>query len=157
MSIRDELDALADEDGLIHPQDVVEWARSHPDSELYQKFEWDLDKAAMAHWLYTARRLISVYVVYDNTHDRRTISLVSDRRSGGGYRDLDTVLESARMRYEAAQEAVAEIKRWRERVKQFTPELDELFDCIDRFRLPPFRPQRGRRGRRPIGPQQPEA
>lgn len=43
--------------GRIRPDDVVADARD-PSSPLHERFEWDVEKAAQAHWLDTARELI---------------------------------------------------------------------------------------------------
>lgn len=43
--------------GYIEPSAVVEAARD-PKSPIHDEFEWDVHKAAQAHWLDTARQLI---------------------------------------------------------------------------------------------------
>lgn len=57
------LEALADREGNIRPEDVVEAARN-PRHPLHGEFEWDLGKAAYTAWIARARTLIaSVRVV----------------------------------------------------------------------------------------------
>lgn len=135
MSVREELEQLVDINGLLHPRAVVEWARNHPGSELHRAFEWNVEKAAYAHWLWQARQLIIVHV-RDDFGERTTFSLVSDRRHGGGYRDLEEVLNTEEMRQEAVTQALAELQRWRDRHTHLRPELAGIFRAIDR-RLSP--------------------
>jgi len=52
---------LETEDGRLTPEAVIEDARQ-PNSPLHGEFEWDLSAAAYQHWLYTARRLISMTI-----------------------------------------------------------------------------------------------
>lgn len=145
MSIRDEIEALTRKDGLIHAEDIVNWARTHPESELHKRFPWDVEQAAYLHWLSVARRLIQVYVV-DTRGDRTTFSLVTDRVSGGGYRDSQQVLDNTEFRRQAAEQALVEVRHWRERNAAIS-ELDAIFTAIDEFELPPRRPPSPRRRR----------
>ncbi|HJQ56420.1 MAG TPA: hypothetical protein VJ890_05915 [Vineibacter sp.] len=131
MTVRDELLALSDADDTIYTRRVVEWARTHPDSELHKHFQWDVNKAAYAHWLWQARRLISVYVVTD-AGERETIALTLDYPDGGGYRPASQVLNNADLRYAALQDALAELQRWQDRHKRLQPELTSIFRAITR-------------------------
>lgn len=82
-------------DGKIYPEDVVKAARDKG-SPLHRYFTWDVQAAARARWLDEARELIRVHVSSGPTEERRYVfvSLMSDRVSGGGYRQLDDVLGS---------------------------------------------------------------
>lgn len=60
--IAQELEALKVA-GELQPQSVVDYAKSHPDSELHKHFNWDLKQAANSYWLQQARYLISKCVV----------------------------------------------------------------------------------------------
>jgi hypothetical protein len=131
VSLRGELEQLVSPDGLLHPRTVVEWARSHPESELYRQFQWDVEKAAWAYWLHQARQLIIIHV-RDDFGQRTVFSLVSDQRHGGGYRDMETVLSTDEMRAEAIQQAFDELRRWRDRFTHLRPELSPIFRVIDR-------------------------
>lgn len=142
MSIRSELEALTRNDGMIYAEDVVRFAQANPNSEVGRHYDWhDRDKASWQHWLSQARRLIQVYIRTPNG-ERKTYSLVSDRQNGGGYRDIGQVLNTAQMRREACEQALIEIRRWRERNSGLSPELDALFEAIDQFQFPPRRPAR---------------
>lgn len=64
-----------EKDGRLTPEAVVEDARD-PGSPLHELFEWNVDKAAMKHWMDRARTLIrSVEVVIRN--ERLTVSTVA--------------------------------------------------------------------------------
>jgi hypothetical protein len=161
--IRDELEALIDTNGVLHPRTVVEWARSHPNSDLGRSFDWDVERAAFAHWMDQARHLIQIHLVDVQEH-RETFSLQSDQRRGGGYRSVDVVFSTASMRAEAVKMAWQELRRWRERYFHLVPELSAVFRCIDRLSAgfggsspPPDPPGRGRGrgGGRPGGPPPP--
>lgn len=66
--------SLADPDGYIEPSAVITEARS-PRSLLHEDFNWNVQEAAEAHWLETARRLIR-FVKLHITIQHREISCV---------------------------------------------------------------------------------
>lgn len=132
MSIETELMALFDEEGLIKAQTVVEWARDNPDSELHghREFYWDDDvRAANEHRLNVARTLIRVHIQTDDG-DRATISLLQDRRTGGGYRQLGPVLSNAEMRAMAIKQALREFRAWERRYNHLK-ELAAVFEAAN--------------------------
>lgn len=129
--VGEELLALADDDGVIFPDQVVDWARGHPKSALHAQFQWDVARAAREHWLWQARQLIAVHVVDDAGH-RQTISLSIDRGHGGGYRPLDQVLANDELRRLAVGQAIGEALRWRERNSHLL-ELRPVFRSIERL------------------------
>lgn len=53
----DRIRSLSDVEGHIEPRDVIADARD-PRSPLHDEFNWNVDEAAEAHWLDTARGLI---------------------------------------------------------------------------------------------------
>ena len=60
MSIKSELLSIKGKRELLTAEEVVQWARAHPKSKLYQAPEfcgWDIRKSAYEHWLWAARRL----------------------------------------------------------------------------------------------------
>lgn len=83
VAIRERLEKLTDDNGgLLTPAIVVADARD-PDSPLHGQFEWDAKKAAYAHWIDTARRIIrSVRVdVTIKTMSVSTVAYVRDPAS----------------------------------------------------------------------------
>jgi hypothetical protein len=138
MMVEDELVALTDPDGFIKPHRVVEWAREHPESELYKHIEWDDTKAAdVVEWarenpeselhkriewndakaddayrLVQAWCLITIHIRSDDGQ-RGTISLIQDRNADGGYRHMDRVLSNYELRRMASRQALREFNTWR--------------------------------------------
>lgn len=108
--LSEELLALRNAAGLINPRDVVAWARRHPRSALYKHLEWDDKTAAEEHRIQQVRRLIAVHIVDDNAN-RRLVSLSIDRRSGGGYRDVDEVLAQPDLREVMLNDAFVDLRR----------------------------------------------
>lgn len=101
MSIRTELQKLREQnDGTLRPSVVVEFARTHPKSALHKRFDWDVKRAAMEHWLGQARDLIRVHIDIVDCGDakkpvRTFVSFKSARayESGErGYVETKTVL-----------------------------------------------------------------
>lgn len=125
-----EIVALRAKDGLYHPQTIVDWAQTHPQSALHDEFDWDDASAARTQRLDTARRLIAIHVIAP-TGQRQTVSLMRDRGAGGGYRDLDSVLNNAQFRREALLEALDEVSRWCDRHDHF-PELRPVARAVQR-------------------------
>lgn len=95
MTIKDELLSLRGDAEVLQAQEVVEWAKSHPESALHSAPEfcgWNVKKSAYEHWLQGARRLIAIHIVSEDGQ-RQFVSLSIDRsRPGGGYRDKDDVI-----------------------------------------------------------------
>jgi hypothetical protein len=94
MSIRDELLLIKGSDPVLHVEKVHEWAQVNVESDLHRSLEWNDAKAAYAHRLDQIRNLIAVYVRYEDRPEvRQLVSLSTDRAQGGGYRDIDDILE----------------------------------------------------------------
>jgi hypothetical protein len=129
MSLEDELIALTDGDGFIKPRAVVDWARENPTSEIYKHLEWDDAKAAAAHRLDQARRLIAIHVRQEDG-TRGTISLVQDRGPDGGYRHLGPVLSNRELRVMALRQALRELRRLEARYRHLT-ELSRVFEAAN--------------------------
>jgi hypothetical protein len=130
MTIATELEALYDENGLLHVDTAHDWAEQNPTSDLHNALEWDDAIAAREHRYWQIRRLIAIHVV-DVEHKRRTVSLVPDRSRGGGYRDLDNVMEVPSLREIAVRDALQAYQRLREKY-YWLSELAEIHSSIDR-------------------------
>jgi hypothetical protein len=126
VTIESELVALTDDEGFIKPRTVVEWARNNPDSEVYKHLEWDDVKAAEAHRIDQARRLIVIHVRSEEG-ERATISLVQDRNSNGGYRHMGAVMSNAQLRLMALRQALRELRRFEQRYRHLQ-ELGRIFE-----------------------------
>ncbi len=134
MSIRDELLEIQrdNDDNILHPREVVEWARRNTNSALHSAIEWDDQRAADAYRLVQVRRLIEVHVV-SGGGDQRVISLSSDRTAGGGYRSEADVIARPDLRAVMLRDALEELERVQakyERVKG----LSEVWEATDAAR-----------------------
>lgn len=132
MSIESELRALQNAEGKWLPTEVRDWARDNPNSDLHSLREWlwgDDAKAADEYRLGVARGLIRLHIVTDEG-DRATISLVQDRRTGGGYRELGPVLRNAELRQMALRQALRELRRFEQRYKHLH-ELAAVFEAAN--------------------------
>src|SRR5579864_8863396 len=79
MTIASELLDLEDEDGLIDPTTVVDWARDNPASALHGAIEWDDAIAAHAHRLWQVRRLVAIHIVTDDVSGSASRSCATAR------------------------------------------------------------------------------
>lgn len=133
MTIRDELLALKRRDGMIVAEDGIEWARKHPNSDLYRSLQWDDAKAAHEHRLWQVRRLIAIHIVSDEG-GRQVVSLSIDRtKERGGYRDLDDVLPRRDLREVLLQDALAELERVQAKYNRLQ-ELSEVWAAKDQVK-----------------------
>jgi hypothetical protein len=110
MTIRDELLDLRDDDGMLFPASVVEWAETHPDSSLHNALEWDNDRAANAWRLEQVRQLIRLYITVGEPNET-VVSLSIDRTNGGGYRSMSDVAARPDLRDIMLADALAELQR----------------------------------------------
>lgn len=115
--VQQELTNLMDKsaDGKLHAEKVVQFARRHKKSALHKQFDWNVKKAAMQHWIEEARRLIRVFVISTPVKDtmitaRVYVSLPSDRKDGGGYRTMNSVLNDEAMKAEMLKSAMTDIQ-----------------------------------------------
>lgn len=134
MSIQDELEAIMNAgNGLLKPSEALEWARAHPKSALYSQIEWDRDKAAYEHQIWQIRRLIAIHIITPE-RARQTISLSIDRvRPGGGYRDVDGVMQDVSLRAVALADALRDLERIRARYTHLH-ELARIWDELDKVK-----------------------
>lgn len=152
---RKELEKIKRENGgLLKPEDVLDEA-AHPDHPLHREFEWDDTVAAAAHRLTQARTLIrSIPIVYvdDNRKPsskqepiirvRKYHSLPSDRKDGGGYREMEEIVQSKDMLEEFLQNAKSDLDAVLRRYEI----LKELGDAV-RAAMATVKPKvRSRRG-----------
>jgi hypothetical protein len=145
VSISSELLARRNSEGVWDPHEIVSWAQANPSSALYGALDWDDAHAAQQHRLWQVRQLISVHIV-DDVGRRTTFSLMSDRVSGGGYRELEDVFDNAAMREAALRQALDELNRTRARYEHLE-ELAAVYAEIDRVQVPARVSQRRSRSR----------
>jgi hypothetical protein len=148
-SIKEELAQIYNEhNGLVPPEAVVEFARDE-NTALHAEFEWDDTEAAHQFRLEQARKIIRLNIDVVETPNGNVrvpvyVSLVSDRRSGSGYRALSDVMSNAEMRTQLLQQAIDELQRVRRKYESLR-ELTPVFTALDRVARCASR----RRSRRP--------
>lgn len=105
--IAQELEELKS-DGELQPQVVVDYAKSHPTSELHKHFNWNIKEAANAYWLQQARYLISkcVVITHESTEEPQPIraffregkSESEDEERSSGYVSTEEMLKDPAQR-----------------------------------------------------------
>lgn len=126
------LGQIKKQNGEITPRAVVDDAAS-PKSPLHPCFEWDDDKAADAHRLWQARKLIGSIVVAeinDEPVKRETRAFVHVTADSPRYEPIQVAMRSELMREEIINRAWQEIKAWRARYAAYQ-EFAEIVDAID--------------------------
>jgi hypothetical protein len=135
-SIKEELTQIYNEhNGRVPPEAVVNFARDE-NTALHAEFEWDDTEAAHQFRLEQARKIIRLNIDVIETPNGNVrmpvyVSLVSDRRGGGGYRALTDVMSSAEMRAQLLQQAIDELQRVRRKYESLR-ELTPVFAALDR-------------------------
>ena len=123
------------QNGEITPRGVVDDA-VNPKSPLHPCFEWDDDKAADAHRLSQARKLIGSIVVAeidDEPLSRETRAFVHITADSPRYEPIEIAMRDENMRDEIIDRAWREIKTWQSRYSAYQ-EFAELIDAIDGYR-----------------------
>ena len=122
-------------DGLLRPEDIVEFARDKR-TTLHAQFEWNNGKAAEQFRLEQARHIIRVVVtVIDmpEAHEPITVrayqSLTTDRGSQG-YRATVDVLSVKELRDQMLKDAIDELVRIRTKYATLK-ELTKVHEAID--------------------------
>lgn len=135
-SVREELEEIRDaNDGLLRPEDVVEFAKDKK-TALHNEFEWDDTEAAHQFRLQQARYVIRLNINVIPTDQGEIavpmyVSLVSDRVHNNGYRTLTDVMADDDLREEFLAQALGELQRVRKKYEKLL-ELEPVFSAIDR-------------------------
>ena|SRR5215471_838828 len=128
MTIETEITELRDAEGFFKPETILTWARGNSNSDLhrYKAWLWDDDSgAAHLYRLGVARSLIRVYIRTDEGA-RATFSLVQDRRTGAGYREIEPIMSNVELRKMAVRQALREFQVWERRYRHLK-ELADIF------------------------------
>lgn len=120
-----ELETIADRT----PQNIVDYAEMHPDSELYKCFTWDDTKAANEWRKYEARQVVRLLVFADDKTEEPTNIRVMQRASET-YEPVKRIVRDNDEYASLLERAKAELKAFRERYKQIN-ELEKVLDAID--------------------------
>ena len=134
----------ASQDGMLHAETVVEWARDNTNSALHKALEWDDVRAAEEYRIAQVRQLIRIHVISEDGVPQ-LVSLTFDRTKGGGYREVSDVLKSRDLAEIMLADALGELERVRakyERVKDLMPVWEQVERVRRRRRVtqPPAQP-----------------
>lgn len=138
-TITEELETVRNqsEDGKLKAEEAVIWASNHPDSKLYNKLEWDDNKAGHEYRIWQMRKIIEVTVIIipqTNEPVQAYVSLYSDRnQAGGGYRPITEVLSQDDLRKQLLRQALKEFTTWEQRYSNLQ-ELDKIFKAAKRIK-----------------------
>ena len=127
----------AEHGGVLKPEDVVEEAKD-PDNPLHSAFEWSNTEAARKYRLWQARQLISITVRYSEVKGeardvRVFVSLKSDRKEEGGYRETVAVLTNPNYRAQLLADAREDLRRMELKYGELV-ELAAVFKASRKFR-----------------------
>jgi hypothetical protein len=132
-AVKAEIELLA-KAGLVNPHTVLERARDE-NSALHGHFTWDDGEAAEKWRVEEARRLIRVFVITPQQEAaepiRAFVSLTSDRRNGGGYRNVEAVLSDEELKEQFLSDALAELKSFQSKYSRIK-ELAQVFKAIEK-------------------------
>lgn len=126
------LQAIRDKNGELTPRGVVEDASSTR-SPLHSCFEWDDEKAADAHRLWQARKLIGSIVVAeidDRPLSQETRAFVHVTSNQPQYLPIEVAMTQSDIRQEVLSKALNEIKMWRARYSAYQ-EFANIVAAID--------------------------
>jgi len=133
--VQSELEQVASKHrGVLPAQAVVDWARSHPRSELHKRFTWEDGEAADKWRLWEARVLIARVTIEPRPERtvRAWVNLPSDRAGERpAYRATVRVMSNAEQRAELLQSVKDELGRLRRKYAELT-ELASVWDAVDK-------------------------
>lgn len=130
-----EITSIADE---VKPQQMVDYAKAHKDSELYKCFTWDNQKAADCWRLEEARlihrNLVIEYTKSDNDESKEKVRVRATYRTdtspSAGYKPLTLIMKDEDERAGLLRVAKAELQSFRYKYRILS-ELKPIFDLID--------------------------
>ena len=132
-----EIEACRDENGLIHPSEVVQHA-SHIGSVLHPCFEWDNQKAATKWREHQARvivaNLVTVCVSGEPKSEPITVRAFINvpGKQGRGYKTITGVLSDETDKAYMLERALGELRSFRAKYKALS-ELAGVFAAIDQI------------------------
>lgn len=142
--IVDELKVIQDIYGNIDAENVVDYARTHKDSEFYKGLEWNNDVAAEIYRKQQVHQIIcDIEIVYENTNSVNTnefktfeIQAYSHIDSLVGYKSTIEILSNDDTRKELIHKALNELIYWQEKYKsivEFSAICKDIDDLVSNF------------------------
>lgn len=115
--------------GTKSPQNIVDYAEEHSDSELHKCFTWDDSKAANEWRKQEARQVCRLLVFADDETNEPTQIRVLQKATDA-YEPVKTIVRNNDEYAKLLARAKAELKAFRERYKQIN-ELEKVLEAID--------------------------
>jgi hypothetical protein len=115
--------------GKAEPDQLWRDAKGNPKHPAYHLYEWDVEKAAEAHWTETSRRIIRSIVPLDDDGEQMNVpAFVSIKADDGvGYRHYAEVMESASLQAAVLAQAERDLLAFQQRYRRFK----QLFDLVE--------------------------
>lgn len=132
--IASELLALQRNEMLV-PSEAVNWARSHPDSELHAALEWDDEVAGEQYRIQQVRQLVAIFISPQH-NVRQYVSLSVDRVEGGGYRTIESVMNAPDLRTIMLNDALHDLERVQAKYATLT-ELAKVWRVVEEVKKRP--------------------
>lgn len=115
--------------GEVEPSMLWREARGNPRHPAHQLFEWNVERAAEAHWTDTARRIIRAIVPLDEEGEEMEIPAFISINTGGGvhYKSSQEIMESKDLRDIVLAQAEKDMVAFQLRYRRFK----ELFEALE--------------------------
>ena len=131
---------LHNENNQLKPEEVVEYAKQHKDSELHKGFEWDTEKAAYQYNLIQARQIIyniRIIKTEDNNVDNTKkieYTPYTHLDTISGYKSIIEVYKNEDDYEQLKQQAYRDLLYW-ERKYQNIIEFEIIFKDIENLKI----------------------
>lgn len=112
------------------PQQVYEYAKGNPDSELHKCFEWDDRVAAEKYRLSQAQKIIQFIVRVPVSKDKPAVREYQITTQRNTYQPTKSFIVNQNEYEELLKRALAELQAFKNKYKTLS-ELEEVFKAID--------------------------
>ena len=116
--------------GKATPEEVLDYAEKHPESELYKCFQWDDTKAAREYRLHQARKVIMLLVRVPAEKEKPAIREYQITSQKNTYQPTREFLVNQDEYELLLKRALRELQAFREKYKTLS-ELEDVFKAID--------------------------
>lgn len=116
--------------GKATPEEVLDYAENHPESELHKCFEWDDTKAAREYRLHQARKVIMLLVRVPAEKEKPAIREYQITSQKNTYQPTREFLVNQDEYELLLKRALRELQAFREKYKTLS-ELEDVFKAID--------------------------
>lgn len=115
------------------PQNVVDYAEQHPNSELHKCFTWDNTKAANEWRKHEARQVMRL-LVFEDTENKEPTKIRVLQKSFDAYQPVKLIVRDQDEYKALLERAYAELQAFKERYKNLI-ELEAVLEAIELIKL----------------------